>query len=44
MRWTVLHGALLWKLGLEAPIHASPVVASGRLYIRTTDGRLHCIE
>jgi outer membrane protein assembly factor BamB len=38
------HGEILWTLGFDAPIHATPVVASGRLYIRTTDGRLHCIE
>ena len=39
-----LHGELVWKLALGDPIHATPVVASGRLYVRTTDGRLHAIE
>ena len=38
------HGELLWKLSLGAPIHAAPVFASGRLYVQTTDGRLHAIE
>ena len=38
------HGELLWTLSLGAPIHATPVFASGRLYVRTKDGRLHSIE
>ena len=37
-------GGLLWKLAFGQPIHATPVFASGRLYIRTNDGRLHAIE
>jgi eukaryotic-like serine/threonine-protein kinase len=38
------NGELVWKLAFGAPIHATPVFASGRLYIRTGDGRLHAIE
>jgi outer membrane protein assembly factor BamB len=37
-------GELLWKLPVGEPIHATPVFASGRLYVRTSDGRLHAIE
>jgi outer membrane protein assembly factor BamB len=37
-------GTLLWKLAIHAPIQAAPVFASGRLYVRTSDGRLHAIE
>ena len=38
------HGALVWKLAFGGPIHAPPVFAGGRLYVRTNDGRLHAIE
>jgi outer membrane protein assembly factor BamB len=38
------HGELAWKLALGDAIHATPVVASGRLYVRTKNGRLHAIE
>jgi eukaryotic-like serine/threonine-protein kinase len=37
-------GRLVWKLAFGEPIHATPVFASGRLYIRTRDGQLHAIE
>ena len=38
------HGALLWKLPFAASIHATPVFASGRLYVRTSEGWLHAVE
>jgi outer membrane protein assembly factor BamB len=38
------HGALRWQLAVHAPIQATPVFASGRLYVRTSDGQLHAIE
>ena len=37
-------GDLVWKLACGDPIHATPVFASGRLYIWTRNGRLHAIE
>ena len=38
------NGKLFWRLSLDAPIEVSPVFAQGRLYVRTSDGRLHAID
>ncbi len=35
---------LLWKFKTGGPIHASPVIANGILYIGSTDGKLYALD
>ena len=35
---------LLWKFKTGGPLHASPVVANGILYIGSTDGKLYALD
>ena len=35
---------LLWKFKTGGPLHASPVIANGTLYIGSTDGKLYALD
>ena len=35
---------LLWKFKTGGPLHASPVIANGILYIGSTDGKLYALD
>ena len=35
---------LLWKFKTGGPIHASPVIANGILYVGSTDGKLYALD
>jgi len=38
------HGGTIWQLDLESPVEVPPAFAEGHLFVRTADGRLHCVK
>jgi outer membrane protein assembly factor BamB len=36
-------GSERWRVSLDPPVHGTPVVADGRLYLATTAGLLYCL-
>ena len=37
------NGDLRWKVDLDGPINASPIVAGGKVYVLTVSGLLACL-
>lgn len=37
-------GSERWRVSLDPPVHGTPVVADGRLYLGTTEGLLYCLD
>ena len=38
------HGTLHWQFTASAPIHATPAVGDGRVYVATMDGVVYALE